>query len=135
VLVDDDMLAPGSTFNDDVRRLAHDILFAYASLVEQVSFSSVIVSHPTPHEPYTLTVKSGVCVRVKLQISMTYLQKNLLTRLELLLHGMSAARVFVGDQAACKRLSHDLMLQRLLQHTSMHACRHSQDISSALSTQ
>lgn len=77
MLVDDDMLAPGSTFNDDVRRLAHDNLFAYASLVEQVSFSSVIVSHPTPHEPYTLTVKSGVCVRVKLQISMTYPPKKL----------------------------------------------------------
>lgn len=36
MVVNDDMLAPGSTFNDDVRRLAHDKLFTYASLVEQV---------------------------------------------------------------------------------------------------
>ncbi|KAL0030293.1 hypothetical protein WJX77_007872 [Trebouxia sp. C0004] len=35
VVFDDDMLAAGSTFNDDARCLAHDNLFAYASLIEQ----------------------------------------------------------------------------------------------------
>ena len=36
VVVDDDMLASGSTFKDDVRCLAHDNLFTYAYLVEQM---------------------------------------------------------------------------------------------------
>jgi len=37
VVVDEDLLAPGSTFNDAERRQAHGDLFEYASLVEQVN--------------------------------------------------------------------------------------------------
>ncbi|KAL0018081.1 hypothetical protein WJX77_008367 [Trebouxia sp. C0004] len=35
VVVDDDLLAPGSTFNNDVRHQAQGNLLRYASLVEQ----------------------------------------------------------------------------------------------------
>ena len=40
VVVDDDLAAPGSTFNKDERAQAHGELFQFASLVEQVMPSS-----------------------------------------------------------------------------------------------
>lgn len=39
VVVDDDLTAPGSTFNDNERARAHADLFEFASLVQQVGCS------------------------------------------------------------------------------------------------
>lgn len=69
VVVDEDLCAPGSTFNEAERTQAHKNLFSYASMVQQVGPAAEITYLPLENSP---------CTTVHVRVLLTYDCTNLL---------------------------------------------------------